>query len=340
MMNENSKSNIIQILNSLDTLVQILEDSTWVKLAQIEDIKTAFKLGNFIEKTIDNFTTESLNEFMDVLNKWWKTKNRTKIYDSKYYQFACDNLLIKFFRYETVSETSLDIAVRIYTSLFPKERMQKVISELILSSNNMNVLYDFLNICMSKENRSIIEYQLKLKYWSDLLETGNNDTVINEIKDLLSLYKIETALYLLIGILSIQDTVCSEKQVQIMILQHIQEKMLDRTLISKHFWITLFKEIDVNVICKTCKNFQEFLISFFNFIMYLGSMMIKKDDVWMSDSNISVCPEITYYDIIKHIKFLYTSSDNKMFIISKLTEAKEYSDSDIWDQIKIDVESV
>ncbi|KAJ8927111.1 hypothetical protein NQ314_020384 [Rhamnusium bicolor] len=335
-MNDNANSNIKQILNSFDNLVTILENPNWAKSVKTEEIKTAFKLGCFIEKTMAYFVSRNnSSEFINMLNKWWNTKTRSKVYSVFFFQFACDQLLIKFFKCENIAEATLDITIRVYTSIFPRARLQKVLNSLILLSSSYETITEFAKDNMTVIEAKEFEYHLKLTNWSNLLISGQQNYVSAEIENSLSLYKVESALYLLIGILSLNNISDSnEELVQSIILEKILQKMLDRSVLSKHFWLTLFKQIELDCICNACNNFKEFFISLFNFIIYIGSMMVKDDIIWKSDTTVSLCPEISYHDLLAFIRNISNSPTLKESVIEKLNEATQYTDSCIWDEIK------
>ncbi|XP_050506529.1 uncharacterized protein LOC114336806 isoform X1 [Diabrotica virgifera virgifera] len=337
-MSENSKAQITQLFTSFDSFVKILEDSEWFPTAKIEDIKTAFKLGNYIEKTTHHFKSNDLwNNFSATLISWWKTKNRTKVYCDSVYSFACDELLIRFFRCSNISHNTLDIAVTIYTSLLPKTRFESLLERLILDAGNLEAVTDYLNSTTNDGNAKHLEYQLKLRYWDMLLQLGQESALKEQIKDMLLPYNVETFLYILIGILSLDELSETEKQVQNIILNDIINKMFDRSLLGKQFWLTLFKKIDKTCTYTVCKNFNTFLSNFLNFIIYVGSMMKKVGNFWKSDPNICFYPEIEYADILAHIINLNEIDSIRLTLKDRLKDAKESTKSDIWDQILSDI---
>ncbi|KAJ8922827.1 hypothetical protein NQ315_007862 [Exocentrus adspersus] len=328
--NDDATTNITQVLISFDNLVQILEDQAWFESSDVEDIKNAFKLGLFIEKALAHFRSEGfVSEFIVVLNQWWKKKGRIKMYDENYFQFACDRLLSMFFKCENTPEKSLEIAVRVYTSLFQKSRLKTVISQLILLSSSQEALTDFAKANMTASEMKELEYSLVLNNWTNVVQSGKESDVRSEIENHLTLYKIESTLCLLIGILSLNKLVDSEKLVQDMVLENLLQKMLDRSLLSKSLWLSLFRKVDSNCVCKACDNHEKFLESVFKFIVYLGSMMKSEGGVWKNDETVSLCPEITYHELFIFIRGVYcTSSALKSFVITRLEEARDSTDSE------------
>lgn len=337
VMDDNAVSNITQILTSFDNFVSILENPVWVRSAKAEDIKNGFKLGSFIEKSLTHFRTNNLAfKFFNVLNQWWRTeKNRTKVYDEDFFQFACDQLLSRFFQCEETSEVSLEVAIRVYTSIFPKKRLKKVISSLILTSSSREASTDFTKANMTDIELKDLAYSLVLNNWSNILKTGRDSDVQKEIESKLSMCEVESTLYLMIGILSLRTVTDSEKLIQNIVLENLLQKMLDRSLLSKSFWLTMFKKVELQYICRACENFNDFLVSLFNFIVYIGSMMKNEDGMWQSDETVSLCPEITYQEVMGLIKNIHnTNTSLKQFVNQRVNDARENTDSFIWQKIQ------
>lgn len=336
-MDDNAISNVTQILMSFDKFVSVVENPEWIKSAKAEDIKNGFKLASFVEKSLTNFRSKNLvSTFFNVLNQWWKTKKyRTKIYNEDYFQFACDRLLAKFFQYEDTSEASLEIAIRIYTSIFPKRRLKNVLSDLILKSNSHESITDFTKANITDNNElKMLEYSLIIDNWSNVLQIGREIDVRKSVEEKLSFYKIESSLHILIGILSLNTAVDSEKNIQNIVLENLLQKMLDRSLLSNSFWLTMFKKVELFYICRACINFNDFLVSLFNFIVYIGSMMKYEDGLWQSDENVSLCPQITYQEILGFIRSIHNSCYSKHFVSHRLKDAQDSTNSSIWEDIK------
>lgn len=324
------KSNITQLLNSFKNFNLLLENTNWIKTAKVEEIKTLFKLGNFVEKSAQHLTSQ--NALKDFLNLY-KIQYPIEELGDRNYICACDEVLKVFFRYENVPELTLDIVIRIYTSMYPRDRLQHVLYDLMLSSNNLEALSDFFNV-LPKERSREFEYYLNLSSWNHLKDVKKNSFVY-DIREQLSIFNLENNLSRLLGILSLENVSEKEKTIQNDILEVILEKMLERTILSNSFWYTLFHKIELNVLCKVCENFGKFCNSLFSFIIYLGSMMDKVDDIWKSDPGKSVCPEISFYDVLVIIKNIY-KHDSK-FVLNELEEAKNDTGSEIWDELRYEL---
>ncbi|VEN54222.1 unnamed protein product [Callosobruchus maculatus] len=331
-MTENAQSNITQILNSFDKFISLIENPYWVKKAKVEEIKTAFKLGVFIEKVISNFATSELDQFNSILRKHWKTNSHFKMYDEEFFELACDKLLELFFKTENISENILDIAIRVYTSLHKQERLKNCLSKLILYSSSVEAMADFVKTFNDPKH---LEYVSLLHYWSHLYHTKKSDIVKNSIIDMLKSYKVSSSLHVLIGILSLDEIEEPDPSVQQLILRILLDKMLDRSLLSKEFWLALCKHIDKSLLTNICAKHEDFLTSFLNFIIYSGSLMNKISvGVWTTDSKISFCTEIGYSDILQLLSSLLKCSEKvKTAIFDRLCDAKSESNSEIWDDL-------
>lgn len=334
-MNDTSISNIKQILTAFDNIYSICQNSNWIKTVNAEDIKTTFKLGFFIEKTIATFSDQqTLPNFMQTLKVWGESNNKVFNYDYIYYSNICDHLLLKFFNAKTINQNILDIAVRMYTSLFTKQRLQMFIKNLLLKSASLEAIFDFTVVNKSLINLDNLQYELVLSEWIKDVENGHKENVATLITDLLSSYKIETSLTVLMGVLTIKsDSVPSE-----LILNNILLKMLDRSILSKPFWLALVKNVDKICIGQVCVNYNEFLISLCNFLFYIGGMMEEKvidgEICWCSDFSISLCPEISYSEIESIMEHLCSiNSQIKTYILTRLDEGAQHTDLFLWKHI-------
>lgn len=321
------KSNITQLVNSFHNFDSLLDNTNWVKTVKLEDIKTVFKLGNFIEKASQHFSSQNtLQEFLSL----YKIQHANKDVGDRNYILACDEVLKVFFRYENVPELTLDIVIRIYTSMYPRDRLQLALYDLMLTSNNLEALSEFVNV-LPKEKSREFEYYLNLCSWNHLKD-NKKDLYIYNIREQLSSFNLESNLKRLLGMLSLKVISKKEEMVQNDILEIILEKMVERSILSSVFWYTLFHKIELDILCKVCENFGKFCHSLFSFIIYLGSMMDKDGDIWKSDPSKSVCPEISFYDLLVITKNIYKC--NSKFVLNELKEAKSDTGSAIWDEIK------
>lgn len=324
---EQSTSNITQLLNSFNQFNKLLRNTTMIKTADTEDIKTIFKLGNFIEKSSEYLAKQGTMEELLKLVTQETITDRTSIVD---YFHACDYLLKDFFRCENVPEGTLDIAIRMYTAMFPRQRFQQVLNDLLMYSNNSECLADFINI-LPKAKINEIEFHFHLGNWNQLYKS-NIESFKHEVQERLSIYNLENNLPNFLGMLSLTNISGTEKLVQTTILELILEKMLDRSLLSNSFWYTLLQKINVKLLSSVCQNFIDFFNSLFNFIIYLGSMMDREGNIWKSDPNKSICPAINYYDLLVVVK--YINKSNRKVVVDKLAQAKADTGSEIWDQIR------
>ncbi|XP_008192068.1 uncharacterized protein Ufm1 isoform X1 [Tribolium castaneum] len=327
-MNDTSTANIKQILTSFHNISQIYENQQWVRTVTAEDIKQAFKLAHFIEKTVQKFDeTNSRAQFFEML-KVWGGKNRVRVYEHEFYAKMCDHLLVKFFKCRALNEGVIDIAVRMYTSLFPKQRLQAVLKDLIMTSAAFEAVSQFCVANKTALNLNYLKHELILNEWLRDYESGNKEAVLTLIKESLTSFKVENCLPVLLGILALEV----KNSVTDLILQSILEKMLDRSILSKTFWLTMTKTIDANCLAQVCTNYFEFLESLCNFLIYIGSMMEEKNSEWLPDPSISLCPEITYTEL-QLIFITLCKHSHENYVRSRLKEAENCTDSKIWNEI-------
>lgn len=334
-MNENASSNITQVLTSFQNFINVYENPLWVKNATVEEIKTTFKLGHFIEKTILKFKDKgTLEKFFKILNEWSKEKH-FKIYDVNFYELANDQIIEKLFKFPNIKESTLDIGVRVYTSIYPKERFNNFIQKLILTSSSFLCIADFVNSTIS--DTTSIETNIILNRWSVHCTHGQKSVLKAEIENYLSLYKVETMLPKLINMLSLKDLLEPQKEVQTLVLESVLEKMLDRSLLSKTYWLVLFQKTRLNTLTVICSNSQAFLESLLNFIEYIGSLMHRDYRLdlpeWTSDPQLCFCPEITYFDVLNVLRTVCQDNCVKEYVLDRLEKAKEHSNAKLWNEL-------
>ncbi|XP_066245776.1 uncharacterized protein Ufm1 isoform X1 [Euwallacea similis] len=327
-------SNVTQVLKTFQKFLVWFENPLWPQDPSVKDILLSFKLGNFIEKTVKTFDErEFLTQFLLLFNLWGKDKLNLKAYDEEFYRVANDHLLCKLFTYPNINECTLDVAVRVYTSFYPKERFQKCLQSLLSSSCSLRVIAEFVNDEVS--DTSVIENKLILRKWKEYCSSGRKEDLKTEISSYLSSFKLEEKLLRLISILTLKQLEFEEDdKIVDLILQCLLKKMSDRSISSEAFWLTLFINVDYNHIKELCKNHPKFLESILNFIEYLGSRMQKDSSSdfaeWTVDSNVCFCQKLSYFNIVIFLKVLCEDCVVKSVVIEKLNEAKEHCNVELW----------
>ncbi|CAG9762429.1 unnamed protein product [Ceutorhynchus assimilis] len=322
----NKSSNVSQVLKGFQRFSMNYENCLWPQNATVEDIKSMFKLGMFIEKSVETFKSrEFFGQFLLLLDIWGR-QNNIKIYSEEFYAIANDYLLQKLFKFPNIKETTLDIGVRVYTSLYPKQRFKDCIKILILKSSSTLAIADFVN--SSIKDKTCLQNNIILNKWSEYHKSGLKDVLKSEIETYLSSYHIEDKLPRLISILANNNNSENDK-IKLIILDCLVNKMGDRSSLSKTFWLALFKKVNLHHLTESCKHFPRFLESLLNFIEYIVAMM-KRDDTndfceWTSDSTISFCPEISYFELVICLKSLCHSDNVKNLVLKRLEQAKELS---------------
>ncbi|XP_050307809.1 uncharacterized protein LOC126744436 isoform X1 [Anthonomus grandis grandis] len=338
-MSDDGASNVTQVLKAFHRFLQIYENPSWAKSVTTEEIKSAFKLGKFIESTVANFQEKEFSKrFFHLLELWLIDNNCHKFYTEFFFVEANNRLLEKLFKFPNIKESTLDIGVRIYTSMYPKERFQECIENLILKTNSNKAIADFVKACVT--DSCSVEYSIILNKWSDYCKIGMKDQLKSEIDSYLSLYNVEENLPRLIGMLGSKKSILVDNSGNEVILECLLNKMTDRSLLSKKFWLVLFQKLDMKDVTSTCKNYPTFFQSLFNFIEYIGGMMTKDQSElaeWKSDPSVSFCHEISYFELVVFLKSLSCESDLNIDVLNRLEKAKEFSNSDLWTQIISDI---
>ncbi|KAH0999645.1 hypothetical protein HUJ04_006032 [Dendroctonus ponderosae] len=318
-MNESGSPQVTQALKAFQRFRTLYEDPAWCKQASSDDIKSAFKLGHFVEKSVETFMEKGFfQQFLALLyvydiNRLWK---------KDFYELASDHLLTKLLKSPAATETTLDIGVRVYTSLYPHERFQKCLRECILSASSMRTIAEFVSSSVPDPDH--LESLLIVERWVQ------NKNFKSEIETYLSLYNVEEKLPRLVSILALNTEVLQRhKFVSDCILECLLKQMCDRSLMSKFFWLALFKKVNLLHLGQACINFPTLLESLLNFIEYFGSLMIKQLQSWTTSSSVSYCYEISYKELVALLTALCSHQDSKHLIFAKLKRAQEFSNADL-----------
>lgn len=301
-------------------------------------VKSAFESANFVEKTLKQFENQSsliLSQFMTCFNTFLRSKNRTLNYSIDFFKFAADNLLLKHLYYKA----HVEYAIKIYVSLYEKERFEKVVEKALLR----NVLYEPISqyLIINKDSVDLIELQsrLLLLKWVHDYETGKKEHMINAVSKMVTSYTVEIELIYLLKILAMKDfTLASQENIiQSQILEEILLKMEDRSILSKDFWLTIIKKIKPQLIIEICAIFEQFLDKFICFLIYCICMMDRKivngKRIWLPNVK-SICPEITFENISYILSQLVNfNSQISSYIQSRIEQCKRFSDPFIWNDI-------
>lgn len=330
---EETKDNIGEVLKIIDSLHTVLISDIPVLNVDKEDIKNYFKMGHFVEKTIENVQIKGItNQFLSVLNKSYP---HTIVYDVDFYSHACDHLLSKFLKCKSLNPSILDAAIRMYMTFQSKERLENTLQTLILQTASCTNLLEFVIDNKDSIDSKELESRILLSVWSKELKTGDNDTLDNAIQSMLLSYRIQTSLPVLVKALALHDISNDECKVIRIILDVLVKKMSERSISMKDFWLTFFKIINKHDIVLSAKNHENFFLELCNFIVYFGSMM-NKESTWVCDPKISVCPELSYSDLLEMIKYFRDFSiDLKNHMRHIVEDAKFNTGSLLWDDVKL-----
>lgn len=306
------ESEIRSVLRTFENFHKLLEHIHAFSQVSKEDVKDFFKLAIFIERAVTNFKEKNCMErFISVLQS-----SQKRVYDIDFYCHACDCILLRLFGEKTLKPSVIDVAVRMYTTLLPKERLEKLLTNFILTSASCHSIIDYAVTNKNVINKGALQAHIILQSWinqfdeiCELEETINN---------MLSIHRIQSSLPLFIKILILDNTNDKENQVKQLILQVLLSKMMDRSILSKAFWMCIFRDTDKQDLAKFCTINSEFLLHLSKFIVYLGSMMIKSENVWYGDPNLTICPEITFNEMLMLIRALKDYHENLKLYLGKV----------------------
>lgn len=332
-----SEENIKQVLKTFDHFHKLYENEEMRRSVSKEDIKMYFKIAFFVEKTMEKFKTQNcLNEFFNVLSLW-NNLQKHRVYSEEFYNFACDHLLEMFLKSSDLDAHIVDVACRMYSAFHPKERFEKLLTEYMLMSASCNYILDYIGQQKNDTNCKEIESHLLMSRLSNHLQIGKEKRLNSVIEELLSIYKIESSLPVLFKLLTLKTNDPNEDGVKKIILKQILNKMCDRSILTKTFWLGIFKLTDkTDLICVALK-FEDFFLKLCNFIVYIGSMMNKEGDTWVGDPDISICPEISYHDLLDIIYNFCSDESLKKHMIEIVIEAQATTGSLLWQDVELKI---
>lgn len=338
---DSAEENIKQVLKMFDCFHKLCENKEMRRAVSKEDIKKHFKIAFFVEMAVEKFKRQNCSkEFFVVLNLWNNSHKRKKDYDEKFYSFACDHLLQMFLKCTTLDAHTIDIAFRVYSALQPKERFQNVLSEFMLVSASSNYILDYIghqNHIDCKE----IESCLLMSQFANQLQIGKAKELISIVEELLSNYRIESSLSVLIRLLMLKTCHDNENEVKTIIMNLILNKMVDRSILSKTFWLSIFKLTDKVDLVQVALQFNNFFVELCKFIIYLGSMMNKEVDNWVGDPDISICPEISFRDVLDMIQYFCNFDQAlKKHIMEVVKDAQTTTGSLLWKEIELKITNI
>lgn len=330
------ESDIRSVLKAFEHFHSLHESDDACKDVTKEGIKDFFKLAIFIEKAVSDFQMKNCAEkFLSVLNWYEEDSLRTRVYSIDFYSRACDHVLSKFFKQNSLKPDIIDVAVRMYAALLPKERLECMLTDFIVKSVSCKVVLDYAVSNQSIIDKNELQSHVLLNTWANQLEIGKTSEVQESIQNMLTVYKMQSSLPLLIKILVKDHTTTNENEIKRIILDVLLKKMMDRSILSKTFWLSVFKDVNKLDLGKLCEMHQEFLLQLSRFVVYLGSMMVKSENVWKGDPKLSICPEITYDEMVMLLRDLKNYSEaHKKYLYRMFKEASANTHLPIWEEFE------
>lgn len=330
---EQVQTNIRSVLQTFENLHRLLESDSAFSHLYKEDVTNYFKLAIFIERAIANFQKKNcIESFFDVLKSHLQDSFGAKMQNVDFYKHACDHVIFKFF---TQKSDLIDVALSMYTQLLPKERFEDMLTDFIVTSASCKTIFDYAIENKTKINKVDLQAQILLQSWANQLETSKNNEIQESINNMLSAYKIRNSLALLLKVLIVENTTENDNKIKQIIFDLLLKKMTDRSILSKAFWLCLFKEVKNQDVAKICALNQEFLLHLSRFIVYLGSMMVKTENAWCGDPSLSICPEITFSEMLVLIRNLKDHNESvKKYLHKVFRDANANTGLPIWDEFE------
>lgn len=327
-------NDIKEILNTFMFFVNQYESDLNQK-PTVEEIKDDFKAAIFIEKTIRKFEEKNIvSKFINCLNGHMESLKRSKFYEVNFYKFACDNLLLKYFNGR---KFDIDIALRMYSSSCDEKRFEFVVEKHILDSGINEAILNHIICNKDAINKSELECRLLLLNLRKEIEKGKLEETKTNLENMFNSYKIDKYLSLFLGILNLNDLSEEEESLKLMILQILLNKMDDRSFKSKEFWLTLIQNTNSNLLVQVSVCYKSFLNSLLKFLSYCACLMKYNENInqWVGDQDKSICPEITFDNILNIYKSLINvNSQTKEIVKSFINTVKNDTNSLFWDGIE------
>lgn len=328
------ETNIRLVLKTFENFHKLLEHNNAFSRVSKEEVKDFLKLAIFIEKAIVNFQEKNcVDRFINIFKSLNEDSERTRLYSVDFYGRACDHVLSKLFIQKSLKPAIIDVALRMYTTLLPKERLENMLTDFIVTSASCSSILDYTIANKNTIDIDEVQAHIMLQKWAYQMDVGKSNELYGTLNNMLSTYKIRTSLPFLVKILVVEYTSEKENKTKQLILDMLLKRMSDRSILSKAFWLSLFKDTSRQDLAKVCSVNQEFLLNLSRFIVYLGSMMVKLEDVWCGDSKLSICPEITFNEILMLVRSLKDYSDSlKRYLCKVFRDADSNTSLLIWEE--------
>ncbi|KAF5285186.1 hypothetical protein FQA39_LY16736 [Lamprigera yunnana] len=316
-------SNLKEILSAIEMYIDIYESDTWLNSVTVEDIKGHFKLSKFVEDTVTSAKSKNcVNHLMKILILCNSNK-RKNLYDVEFFLKACDHLLEKFLL-KDIPIQNLDVAIRMFTSMFSQQRLESSLFNTVLMSSSVDKLINYTIASEGELANALLDAPLLLR---NAVEECNNGR--------------KTKSEAVLTVLLTDEVSEEEKWFTDFALKQLYTKMDDRSILSKHFWLALFN-VDKMYLCKICVKRKNFFQKLIDFIIYIGCMMNREIHnskvVWVGDSSTSICPDMSYSSIIGVAKVLSNYDVRlKECIENHIMKAKESSGTLLWDEFLQDL---
>lgn len=309
------------------------------KTVTAEEILSIFKCSLFIENSAKKFNDiDLLNKFLEAFHLWHEKKNKFKVYESNLFIFACDYSLEKLFK-SKISINSLDIAIRIYSSMHSQERFQGFLEKYLKTQLSFKAIKNFV---LANNETDTFACKIILTVWTEYYNMNLLTDLENLIEYSLTDYRLNHIILKHITILNLNTTNKSEEAVKKLILEQLETHMKVRNKLMENFWMIIFFEINPIILSNVCNYYSSFLDLLFKFIIYVGSMMnlvcVNDKYKWVNNNqHVTFCPKITYANLISFNKSILIHDNVIEFAHNTIKNMRNNVECKIWKDIYNDV---
>lgn len=271
----------------------------FAKNCEIEDIKRSFKLALHVEQCCATLKAKIPVE---------KLVHCLKIANFDIYENACDSLLRVFFETSNVKANTVDIALRIYTSLVDEDRLQVVFKQLILKSFSVKALLSFTIENKEYLNINELQHSLILCKVTQAVHSNNSNFISDAFLNN-SCIKSE-----LPGLMCAVINENADANIQEIVADKLCKKATDAPLL---FWPVVVKNVSAICVLQFCLLRKEFLSLFLDFCVSCLSInfslkLVNDRKVWFSDSL-----DLSYDELVAFLVNLCKNDEIKKAILEK-----------------------
>lgn len=315
-----SESGLLEISYMFDIFFEFVENSYIDKRDTEENLTKIFKCASFIEATVAKAKEEKIEDILEnYLYQHELEKKRSKIYKCSDLMYACDKLLEVFMKDTSISTTTVDNLLNMYTRTFGIDRLNHFLQRVLRNSICSNVILKSIEDLDVPESE--IEDEALIVSWEVDAENGRQLEISRKIMSLLEDGYVSKIIYFVINL-------HDESKVKNLIVECLSRKVIENDV---QFCLTL-TSIKEKFFLKLLNDSSELCIHFIDAIFYFGRNMSKINDEWILNK------EFNYNNLLKIIRILLNGSDAiRKIVCSRIQLAKMQPDGTIWHDIEKDI---